>query len=143
MRVANPSLVVLLALGACDAGPPDPERTFVREDLVSDRDGQARRTDLNLVGPWGLAASLDTPFWVANQGTSTATLYDASGESESRSVGGAVSLPIENEGDGVTGLVAQDGEGFVVASGAVSGASRFVFATLGGALIGWSPDVDT
>src|SRR3954452_6621643 len=47
--------------------------------LVSDQAGQARRTDSNLVNAWGLALGPSSPFWVANNGTGTSTLYDTKG----------------------------------------------------------------
>src|SRR5262245_30381454 len=44
-------------------------------NLVSDQPGHAQLTDPNLVNAWGLAFSSTSPFWVANNGTNTSTLY--------------------------------------------------------------------
>jgi hypothetical protein len=44
--------------------------------LVSDQAGVAQLTDPNLVNAWGLAFSPTSPFWVANNGTNTSTLYN-------------------------------------------------------------------
>src|SRR5262245_15736172 len=43
--------------------------------LVSDQAGVAQLTDPNLVNAWGLAFSPTGPFWVANNGTNTATVF--------------------------------------------------------------------
>jgi hypothetical protein len=48
-------------------------------NLVSDQPGVAVRTDPNLVNPWGISFGPGTPFWVANNGTGTSTLYQQSG----------------------------------------------------------------
>jgi hypothetical protein len=36
-------------------------------------------TDANLINPWGVVHSPTGPFWVSNQGTATASLYDVNG----------------------------------------------------------------
>ena len=55
--------------------------TYTVTPLVSDQPNVARVMDPNLVNAWGLVASSTSPFWVANNGTSTSTLYDGLGES--------------------------------------------------------------
>jgi uncharacterized protein (TIGR03118 family) len=135
--------------GATDEEPGEEVGAFYEvENLVSDQEGLARTTDPNLVNPWGLAFGPETFFWVANQGTSTATLYDGEGNIQSGVIGGPVELPllsVDHQGvkcpaegaGGPTGEVFYGGDGFQVEEGA---ASRFIFATLEGTLIGWSPD---
>jgi uncharacterized protein (TIGR03118 family) len=148
MRTSMLSVAALsaLALGttACDNGDDDEAQTqsFERVDLVSDRDGLAQHVDPSLVNPWGLAFGPDTFFWIANNGTSTSTLYDGEGALQSGAVGGPVAMPIDDMEEGVTGAVFNGGDAFQITSGAMTAPSRFVFATAGGALIGWSPDVD-
>src|SRR6266480_3989302 len=44
-------------------------------NLVSDLPGFAQIQDKLLVNPWGVTMSATSPFWVANNATSTATLY--------------------------------------------------------------------
>src|SRR5262245_40740542 len=55
---------------------------FAETDLISDRSGIAFHTDASLVNPWGLAYGPDTVFWIANNGTATATVCDADGVSQ-------------------------------------------------------------
>ena len=53
-------------------------------NLVSDLSTVGAATvDPNLKNPWGIAFSPTGPFWVANAGTSTATIYNITGR-ESR-----------------------------------------------------------
>src|SRR3954451_23899784 len=49
---------------------------------ISFRDimGLAKITDPDLVNPWGISHSNTSPFWTSNQGTSTATLYAVTGQ---------------------------------------------------------------
>ena len=49
---------------------------YVQKNLVSDVTGLALNTDPNLKNPWGVSFSPTSPFWVSNQGSDTATLYD-------------------------------------------------------------------
>src|SRR5262249_32470796 len=48
---------------------------FTQTNLVSDIKDLATITDPQLKNPWGVSHRDTSPFWVANQGTSTATLY--------------------------------------------------------------------
>src|SRR5712671_5590972 len=48
---------------------------YVQTNLVSDIDGLAEATDPHLVNPWGVSFRTGSPFWVSNQGTTSATLY--------------------------------------------------------------------
>src|SRR5579864_7200260 len=52
---------------------------YVQHNFVSDIAGVADRTDPNLVNPWGIAAPPTGPFWIANNHSGTATLYNGSG----------------------------------------------------------------
>lgn len=51
-----------------------------RTDLVSDQPGLAATTDANLKNAWGIAFNPAGPAWVSNAGTSTTTVYDATGK---------------------------------------------------------------
>ena len=48
---------------------------YRQTNLVSDQPGVAQIMDPNLVNAWGLAAGPTTPLWVADNGTSVATIY--------------------------------------------------------------------
>jgi len=130
------ALVVLgaaLPAAASAAGPGD---RYAQVNLVSDVDGVAQITDSHLVNPWGLSAGPATPLWAANQATSTSTIYPgAVGATLITQAPLVVTIP----GGPPTGTVFNTAaSGFVVSSGGVSAQSRFLFATLGGAIVAWS-----
>jgi uncharacterized protein (TIGR03118 family) len=126
-------LVVPLAVGAL-AGSAAAEHSsgyHVRR-LVSDQPGHARHLDPNLVNAWGLTAGPTTPWWVANNGTDTSTLFDRTGT--------AIPLVVSVPG-APTGAVFNGGSQFVVTDGTNSGPALFLFATESGTILGWSPAV--
>src|SRR5882724_508777 len=48
---------------------------YKQTNLVSDLPGFAQIQDPLLVNPWGITQSATSPFWVANNVSSTSTLY--------------------------------------------------------------------
>ena len=52
---------------------------YVQTNIVSDLLGVAPNFDPDLKNPWGVSFSGSSPFWVSNQGSGTATLYNALG----------------------------------------------------------------
>jgi uncharacterized protein (TIGR03118 family) len=115
---------------------------FVQKNLVSDTVAtSAPRHDLNLVNPWGLAASADGPWWVANNGTGTSTAYTANGAS----IGYTVKIP---GADGVaghgnpTGIVFNNTTGFEITKGAATAPSEYIFVNEDGVISGWNISVD-
>ena len=124
-------LLVLTAVPAA-AKAPRPPNVYETQVLVSDQAGVGVVQDTNLVNGWGLVAGPATPWWVANNGTNTSTLYDGTGAPRPLvvSVSGAP-----------TGAVFNGGAGFVVTSGAASGPARFLFAAEDGTISGWNPNV--
>ena len=71
------SIAVLACVGVAGlvSAPIAQAAGYIVTNLVSDQPGVALKTDANLVNPWGLTASATSPFWVANNGTGTSTLY--------------------------------------------------------------------
>jgi len=117
---------------------------FTATKLVSDTNaGGGLITDASLVNPWGIAFGPGFS-WVANNHTDTSTLYDGNGKAQP--AGAALVVAFANGAGGVsfdpTGVVYNAGSGFVVSSGAVSGAAKFLFAGEGGMIAGWSQAVD-
>jgi TIGR03118 family protein len=100
--------------------------------LVADQPGHAAATDPNLVNAWGLAAGPTTPWWVNAADGDVSTLYDGTG---------AVLPLVVGVTGGPTGLVFNGGSNFVVSNGSASGPSLFLFATEGGTIRGWNPNV--
>jgi uncharacterized protein (TIGR03118 family) len=56
-----------------------PGFTYLRHNLVSNVPGLADVTDPNLVDPWGMSFTANSPFWVSNHLTGTSTLYNGAG----------------------------------------------------------------
>src|SRR5690242_17887420 len=69
---------VLFALAALSIGDTAWAQ-YGQTNLVSDLSGVAAVTDPNLQNPWGIASSLTSPFWVANNQTGVASLYNSTG----------------------------------------------------------------
>lgn len=115
---------------------------YAATNLVSDIPGVAKRTDTNLVNPWGIAVGSSGTIWVANNGTGTSTLYDFHGVPQTL----VVNIPASasnSEGANPTGIVFNSGPGFVVSNGTTSGPSVFIFVGEDGSISGWSPTVDS
>jgi uncharacterized protein (TIGR03118 family) len=109
--------------------------------LVGDQPGHAMTTDPDLVNAWGLAASPNSPLWVANNGTSTSTLYQgatSSGEALTK-----VPLTVRIPGGGApTGIVFNATTRFTLHRGGKSGAALFIFAGENGDISAWNKSGD-
>jgi uncharacterized protein (TIGR03118 family) len=126
-------VALLLALSTAAATPSSAsDNSYKLTRLVSDKPGIAATTDPNLKNAWGLTAGAETPWWVANNGTDTSTLYDGDGN--------PFSLIVKVAG-APTGAVFNGGSGFVVTHKGASGPSVFLFATESGTIRGWNPAV--
>ena len=108
---------------------------FNVQPLVSDSSATAAaRTDSSLVNGWGLSAGPTTPWWTANNGTNTSTLYSG--------VGSKAALTVTVPG-GPTGTVFNgNAHAFPVSQAGKRGGARFLFATEAGTILGWSPTVN-
>src|SRR5207237_6205296 len=113
---------------------------------VSDLPGFAAIQDPSLVNPWGITLTASSPFWIADNGTSSSTLYrgDVGGSPlvKNSSVGGGLA-GITIPGSLPTGIVANTGGAtdFVVTFGAASGKAAFLFASETGNILGLNPTV--
>src|SRR5207302_7641517 len=94
--------------------------------LVSDQSNTALITDPNLVNAWGLTQSASSPFWSANNGTNTATIYggDVSGSPWVKNA-----LTVTIAGGAPTGEVFNATTGFLIFNGTTNAAARFIWAT--------------
>jgi uncharacterized protein (TIGR03118 family) len=94
----------------------------------------AAATDANLINGWGLSAGPTTPWWAANNGTNTSTLYNGAGSKQALTVTVA---------GGPTGTVFNGNTAdFVISQNGKSGAARFLFSNEAGMVLGWSPTVN-
>jgi uncharacterized protein (TIGR03118 family) len=145
-------LLAAVVLTACEGGDasftapatsgqvPTPTRTaYSGRVLVSDGSLAAATADRNLINPWGIAFAPDSPVWIANNATGTATLYDGRGLKDPR----VVALPAGMNGAAnPSGVVFNGTTDFRVSNGTQSAAASFIFDGEGGTLIAWAPTVD-
>ncbi len=147
MRNLSPRtfMAAALAVGALYAGALRAEDSkFVQTNLVSDIPGLATITDPELVNPWGVSHSPTSPFWVSNQGKSTATLYAVTDETNVSKVNinapaGFVAIPKTLTGpQGPTGQVNNTNtSSFPVKNGGDGKSAHFIFANLNGTISAW------
>lgn len=112
---------------------------IVQTNLVSDDTSfaPAQIQDPHLVNPWGLTPNPNGAWWVANEGTGTSTLYDTSHPQTA-----IVPLVVNVPNGAPTGIVFNGGSGFNVSENNHTGSSAFLFATAGGNISGWNPNVN-
>jgi uncharacterized protein (TIGR03118 family) len=125
-------------LGPLPTPTPTPS-AYAVSALVSDGSVPAVTIDHDLINPWGVVFAPDSPVWVANNATGTATLYDGAGLKEPLVVAlpGGINGPADP-----TGIVSNGTTDFVVSNGTSSAAATFISDGEGGTLIGWAPAVN-
>ena len=141
--VASFGVGLAVVLTSCGGGGGSSSTTppgYAVHNLVSNSTSiSAKHTDANLVNPWGIVFNPQGFVWVANNGTSTSTLYDGNGVMQPQPL---VAIPNGKAGPaGPTGIVFNQSTDFSVSIGALSGVSVFIFDGEGGMLAGWSPNV--
>jgi uncharacterized protein (TIGR03118 family) len=128
-------MVLPASLVAVAAPASAATNAFNVQPLVSDSSATPEVTvDPSLVNGWGLSAGPTTPWWVSDNGTNLSTLYSGTGAKTALTV----TVPGGPTGTVFNGSAAD----FVVSQGGTSGAARFLFATEGGAILGWTPAVN-
>jgi len=100
-------------------------------NLASSVQGMAPNFDPDLQNPWGVSFAPTGPFWVSNQVTGNATLYNAQGVKQ----GLTVTIPPAGGGGNPTGQVFNS-----TASDFQIGGSKaiFIFSTLNGTITAWT-----
>ncbi len=111
---------------------------YVQKNLVSDVPGLADQTDPALKNPWAIAASPTSPFWISNNHSGTAGVYNSSGQPQAL----VVAIPAAADGakGSPTGQVFNDTGGFVLTGGKPA---SFLFTTEDGLIAGWNGDAGT
>jgi len=119
------------------AGSLSAQNFYLVHNLVSDVAGMADNMDPNLVNPWGNGFSSGSPFWIANNGTGTSTLYT--------DTGAAIPLVVKIPAAGgattpgkVTGVIYNGNANSFLVSGQTP---AFIFCSEDGVISGWSPKV--
>ncbi len=133
--------VVILAVALLGPGGAFAQH-YTQTNLVSDVAGAAAVKDLSLANPWGLSRSASGPWWVANNGTGTSTLYTGAGQIIPINGNGIVTIPPpKNSPAGTiatpTGTVFNGSSDFVLP--APNGMPAvFLFVTEDGTISGWN-----
>jgi uncharacterized protein (TIGR03118 family) len=129
------AVAIVTAIVAAAAQGRQAANIYSLHALVSDSSATpAAASDASLVNGWGLSAGPTTPWWAANNGSNTSTLYSGAGVKAALTV----SVPGAPTGTVFNGNAAD----FVVNQSGKSGAARFLFATEGGTILGWTPAVN-
>ena len=107
--------------------------SYKQTNLVSDGSVSAAHTDNKLINPWGIALLPGQPFWVADNNSGFATLYDQEGNKAQPTV--QIPAPPGDMNPATpTGMVANGDGGFVVQNVP----SQFIFDTEDGTISGWN-----
>jgi len=115
---------------------------YQSKNLVSNQVKQAAHTDPLLVNGWGLVHGPGTPWWISDNNSGWATLYDGSGKQVTKP---KVLIPTAGNGPGSpTGLNGPGSPTGTVFNGSndfqLQGSTPFfLFATLDGTISGWVP----
>jgi uncharacterized protein (TIGR03118 family) len=124
------SLGLVLLFGEITAAAQT--NSYQETNVVSEIAGSAAHTDPKLIDPWGIAFAPGHAFWVSDNNSGYATVYDANGVSQL-----SVQIPTPS-GDASSATptgtaVAQTG-GFLLGGAP----SQFLFATEDGTISGWN-----
>jgi uncharacterized protein (TIGR03118 family) len=111
--------------------------SYAQVNLTSDIPGLAAFTDPNLKNPWGISFAPTSPFWISDQRTNVATLYNGLGAPQALVV---TVPPTTGTPTGPTGQVFNPNQSgatpdFVEPNGS---AAAFIFATLAGTIDAWN-----
>ncbi|HUS13295.1 MAG TPA: TIGR03118 family protein [Pyrinomonadaceae bacterium] len=120
-----------------------PGSAYIQTNLVSDSPGVAPVQDPLLVNPWGISLTASSPFWVANNGTSTSTLYRGDVPPGSPFIKNPGFARITIPGGLPTGTVANGVASEFVLPGACASppcGANFLFASETGNIVGWDPN---
>ena len=120
--------------------PPIPAGSAYRQtNFISDIPGFAPIQEPTLINPWGIAFRGTSPFWVANNGTSSSSLFrgDVAGSPLVKNPGlNLVTVP----GGLPTGVVGNATTDFAVTPCAVASCpAAFIFSSITGNIVGWNP----
>jgi uncharacterized protein (TIGR03118 family) len=110
--------------------------TNLVSDIANPPGGAPQIVDPDLVNPWGMSFSAASPFWIANQGTGTSTLYSGDTVNPNGTRNPLTKSPLTVVISGPpTGTVFSGSNDFVLPNGQPA---RFLFAALDGTISGWN-----
>lgn len=135
-RALSAALVISVAVSNLHS---QPTQHYKQTNLVADTSGTAT-TDSNLVNAWGISRGSTTPWWVSDNGTGRASLYNGNtGAAISTVVTVPSGDPSANPTGTPTGQIFNGTQSFQIASGKPA---LFLFATEDGTISGWNPGVN-
>lgn len=112
---------------------------YTQTKLVSNTSGVAAVTDPQLVNAWGLARTSGSAWWVSDNATGVATLYNGPGMKQSLVVTIPAADPTNKKTGAPTGTISNSSTtDFLLAPGK---AAVFIFATADGTIAAWNPNV--
>jgi uncharacterized protein (TIGR03118 family) len=114
---------------------------YVQTNLISNESGVAEGTDPKLINAWGLARSSSSDWWIADNVTGFATLYDGGGAKQALTVTIPPADPTNKKTPvgSPTGLIFNGSTtDFLLSSGKPA---NFLFATVDGTIAGWNANV--
>jgi len=129
------ALIILTAVVTASStrtNPPGGSQFYLQHNLISDGFVPADITHSNTLNAWGLVSGPTTPWWIANNGTGTTTLFNVA---TGTIVTDFIVPGAGGEQGNPTGVVFNGGTGFVVNNGVgAPAAARFIFASEDGTL---------
>lgn len=130
--------VCLFSVSAVLFAQPTPTQHYKQTNLVADTSGVAPVTDPNLVNAWGISRSSGSPWWISDNGTGVATLYNGAGTPFPPGSPLVVTIPPADTNHGPTG--APTGQIFNGTSGFLLNGkpATFLFVTEDGTLQAWN-----
>lgn len=128
LRLMAGTALMLSLAGAVALG-----QHYMQTSLVSNESG-AVTTDSDLVNPWGMSRSSSSPWWVSDNLTGLATLYNGAGTKQ----GIVVTIPAAvsgNTGSPTGAIYNGSSTNFLLGPGLPA---RFLFSTADGTIAGWN-----
>jgi uncharacterized protein (TIGR03118 family) len=135
LRIAA-ALSLASSLGATAFG-----QHYKQTNLISNTSGSAEGTDSDLVNPWGLSRTSGSAWWVADNLTGVATLYNGPGAKQSLVVTIPAADPTNKStpNGSPTGTVSNGSlTDFLISAG---NPALFIFVTVDGTIAAWNPNV--
>jgi uncharacterized protein (TIGR03118 family) len=130
------ALSLASSLGAAAFG-----QHYKQTNLISNTSGNAEGTDSDLVNPWGLSRTSGSAWWVADNLTGVATLYNGPGAKQSLVVTIPPADPTNKStpNGSPTGTVSNGSPtDFLISAG---NPAIFIFATVDGTIAAWNPKI--
>jgi hypothetical protein len=129
-------VALMISIGAVAFG-----QHYTQTNLISNKSGIAEGTDPELVNSWGLSRGPGSAWWVADNVSGVAALYNGPGTKQSLVVTVPAANP--NNKNTPTGTPTEtifngSSTDFLIAPGIPA---NFLFATLDGSIAAWNPNV--